>query len=214
MSKNQSKRKVTNKSQQQRPRAQAARPRANVRPRRRPRRVNNNPRSGVIQSMRQNYVPVSYSNQAKTKAHRYTVKHSEVIESTLVPTGAKFSLMKEYKLNPGSPTSFPWLHTIARCYDKYSIKKFSVTFVPYVATSQVGDICMIFIADPRQIIPTTVDAASQYDGAVSGSAYKQLTLNLSSQQLSRLDTYFVDAPNQTKGDTLFYDVGTLCIFSD
>lgn len=73
---------------------------------------------------------------------------------------------------------------------------------------------MTFIADPRQIVPTTIDAASQYDGAVSGSAYRQLTLHCSPQQLSRLSTYFVDSVNQDRGDRLFYDVGTLCIFSD
>jgi hypothetical protein len=73
---------------------------------------------------------------------------------------------------------------------------------------------MTFIADPRQIVPTTIDAASQYDGAVSGSAYRQLTLHCSPQQLSRLSTYFVDSINQDRGDRLFYDVGTLCIFSD
>lgn len=63
-------------------------------------------------------------------------------------------------------------------------------------------------------MPTTIDAASQYDGAVSGSAYRQLTLHCSPQQLSRLSTYFVDSVNQDRGDRLFYDVGTLCIFSD
>lgn len=210
LTKDQSKRKVTVKSR--RPRAQAARPR--VKPRSRRRLIQGVKRSGVIQNTRQNIVPVSYSNSSKTRAHRYIVKHSEVVESTLIATGSKFSLMKEYKLNPGNATTFPWLHTIGRCYDKYSIKKFSVTFIPYVATTQVGDVCMIFIADPRQIVPTTIDAASQYDGAVSGSAYKQLTLHCTHQQLSRMSTYFVDSINQDRGDRLFYDVGTLCIFSD
>lgn len=59
-----------------------------------------------------------------------------------------------------------------------------------------------------------MDAASQYDGSVSGSAYKQLTMTCSHEQLSRLNTYFVDSPNQTKGDALLYDVGILCVFSD
>jgi len=106
-------------------------------------------RTGVIQSTRQNFIPVSYSNQSKTRAHKYTVKHSEVVESSLNATGPKFSLMKRYDINPGNSIAFPWLHTIARCYDKYSFKKFSVTFIPYVATTQVGDVCMTFIADPR-----------------------------------------------------------------
>jgi len=157
MPQNQSIRKVTVTSRK--PRAQGLRSKVRLGLRKKPRRVNAL-RTGVIQSTRQNFIPVSYSNSSKTRAHRYIVKHSEVVESTLIATGAKFSLMKQYYLNPGNPTTFPWLHTIARCYDKYSIKKFSVTFIPYVATTQVGDVCMIFVADPRQIVPTTIDAAS------------------------------------------------------
>lgn len=103
----------------------------------------------MIENIRQNIVPVSYSNSSKTRAHRYIVKHSEVVESNLIATGNRFSLMKQYYLNPGNSTTFPWLHAIARCYDKYVVRRFSVTFVPYVATTQVGDVCMVFIADPR-----------------------------------------------------------------
>jgi len=151
MPQNQSTRKVTVKSRKSRAQGQRIKVRSGLVRlglRRRPRRVNAL-RTGVIQSTRQNFIPVSYSNQSKTRAHKYTVKHSEVVESSLNATGPKFSLMKRYDINPGNSIAFPWLHTIARCYDKYSFKKFSATFIPYVATTQVGDVCMTFIADPR-----------------------------------------------------------------
>jgi hypothetical protein len=77
------------------------------------------------------------------------VKHCEFV--SVVASSATFACNRT-PINPGLPI-FPWLQSLAANYDRYKWRKLSFYYVPAVASSQAGRMCLAFSKDANQSTP-------------------------------------------------------------
>lgn len=75
-----------------------------------------------------------------------------------------------WTINPANEYIFPWLSTIAPCFEQYYFNRLQVEYIPtcnYIAT---GTVTMAFLYDANDsIVPTSMLELSQYEGAVTSA---------------------------------------------
>lgn len=74
-------------------------------------------------------------------------------------------------LNPGIVANFPWLSGMAILFSKYKYRALRLHFIPSVATSVAGNVCVSFVYDTEDAAATTMGSATACSRAVIGQAY-------------------------------------------
>ncbi len=108
------------------------------------------------------------------------VSHRELV-STI--SGNTTFGVNQYYLNPGLAASFPWLSTIAGSFEQYRFTRLKFHYVTRAPTSYKGSILMAPDYDSLDSVPSTEIIASQMDGAVEDSPWKEQTLVLNVQDM-------------------------------
>jgi hypothetical protein len=103
------------------------------------------------------------------------VSHRELV-STI--SGNLTFGVNQYYLNPGLSATFPWLSTIAGSFEQYRFSRLRFHYVTRAPTSYKGSILMAPDYDALDAIPSSEIIASQMDGAVEDSPWKEQNLNL------------------------------------
>lgn len=153
---------------------------------------------------------ISNSHCANIMRHREYV--GPVNGSTL-----PFTIANSIPLNPGLPSSFPWLAPIASCYTRYRWRGVIVEYVPlscdFSSSGSLG-----FVALATQYNP--LDAAftdkrqmlnHEFSTEIKPSKVGVHPIECAKNQLS-IDEYFVrSGPISSGSDIRFYDTGTVTV---
>lgn len=76
-----------------------------------------------------------------------------------------------FSVNPGIPTVFPWLSSIAKNYTKYRFLKLRYFFSGSCPTSTSGKVWMRIIYDPSDAAPANLGEVLQSENSCSGPAW-------------------------------------------
>jgi len=175
----------------------------------RPKRRNNNRNNNMVN-------PISYNN--KNKINKLNVRsgkkstlvnHRELISYHECSSNGSFKC-ESYPMNPGLSTSYPWLCKNAVNYDRYKFRSCSWVLVPMQPTTEPGTMAVAFSPDALSVTPTTLSQLTQFEGATTGSIFKELTIG------ARVDNYarYVRTGSILNTDVKTYDAGVLFVATE
>lgn len=108
--------------------------------------------------------------------HGMIVRHSELI-GTLTGFANLYTTL-QFAINPGLAASFPWLSSLAVKFQQYRFKHLRVWFITRASTDTEGSILLAPSYVPSNGDPPDEETLSAYEGAVEGSAWSNLVVDL------------------------------------
>jgi hypothetical protein len=122
-------------------------------------------------------------------------------------------------INPGLPSTFPWLAKVAAGFEKYRFRKLEFFFTPivgqYSAAGSTGKILCMIDWDSADQGPAN---KRDYEDSVphtDGMAYQEFALSANHSGLRKNDAWFVRTKfNPPSTDIKTYDLGTLYVATD
>jgi len=162
-------------------------------------------------SLPASYAPVAINTRARNRTARVqgvsggiVIKHREYISDV---SGNTTFGATSCQVQPGMAATFPWLSSIAGNFEKYRIRKLSLQYVNVAATSERGRVTLAFDRDPLDADPVTKVDLFSYSGAVEGSVWSPLSLNIPVGSTS----LFTRSGTVTGTDLKTYDLGKLVV---
>ena len=116
-------------------------------------------------------------------------------------------------VNVGDTKMFPWLSRIANGYERYCVHSMTISYEPFVSTTETGAILMQADYDPGDPAPVSKSVMLNSMGASRSAVWMNSSMPLNRKELSYDDHLFVRHQNRdTFSENLkLYDVGTIFI---
>ena len=158
------------------------------------------------------YAPVSIGIPRKTdnRENHFPFKRKEFVTS--VKGSSNFSVAK-FIINPGDPSTFPWLSKMAPCFESFRLRRCKFVYVPRCSTSTGGLIAMSPDMNPKDSAPTSLQEALQNYRSGNDSAWKTSSIDLSGEMLQKRKSYFC-RPLAVGGDIDLYDCGNMFLITE
>lgn len=144
------------------------------------------------------------------------VQESEYI-GEVTSNSTTFSLLTSYPINPGQVSTFPWLSTIAKNYEKYEFLSLQWIYKPevsqYAQNGQTGKILMCVDYDASDPPPQNKMQMEDIVPHSDAMPYQQLKLNCRPKEMHQnSDAKFIRSANLPgQSDIKTYDAGNLFI---
>jgi hypothetical protein len=161
--------------------------------------------------------PVAYSSPTLNTTPKVTqgYKCSRIVHRELVTTisGNTTFGSVAIPLNPGLPTSFPWLSSVAECYEQYTFKKLRFHYITRVATTYTGSVLLAPDYDALDAAPTTEVAMAMMSGAREDVPWRDQVIDLNLQDMFPLGPrkFVRSGPVSASSDLKTYDAGQLLV---
>lgn len=147
----------------------------------------------------------SVKERGMGKNRTVRVKHRELFLGT-VNGSIAWTLQSKVQLNPGLPSVFPWLSSLADLYDQYRVHALSFEYIPSTSTATNGDIIMSIDYDVTDPAPTSELNTSQMEGTIQDACWKRIVLNADVKAMQPESRKYVRRFN-VAGDQRIYDLG-------
>lgn len=104
--------------------------------------------------------------------HTITYSNREYVRDIFAPAVGTVFELQSWELNPGLPTSFPWLSQLAINFEEYELVQLAYTFKSTIsdfaaASGQVGQVLMATQYNPDSDTFATKDEMMLYEGGMS-----------------------------------------------
>jgi len=146
-----------------------------------------------------------------------TFTEDEYIAEVIGPsTGANFNVTS-YAVNPGNTTTFPWLSSIAKQFEKYHFNFLEFYYKrevsEFATAGTTGKVIMSFDADASDAPPASKKQMEDTDPHMDDMPCKNMKLVVPKQILKRMNDGFYVRPGGLPGgsDIKTYDIGNLFI---
>lgn len=139
-----------------------------------------------------------------------TITHREMV-SAVQGTANLDTFPVSYRLQPGSPITFPWLSKIANMFETYTFKALRFIYVPRVATSYAGQIGLALDFDADDVPATSLSHFSQYKHSVIGSIWSGVSIAVEGEMLEICvkERYTDHMSSKSDYDPILHDLGNL-----
>jgi hypothetical protein len=164
-----------------------------------------------------NNAPVASAKQARSMAPKIqsSAKMTRIVHRELVSTinGNTTFGVSSFALNPGLSSSFPWLSSIAGSYEQYRFNRLTFHYVTRAPTTYIGSILMAPEYYPLDAAPSSEILASQMNGAIEDSPWKDQTITFSCADMFPMGPrkYMRTGTLPTSSDLKTYDAGQLFV---
>ena len=171
-----------------------------------PRRLPKAPKAGRVQrrppksTTKSTYAPVSMTTQLTSRAPVVTggpfskdgktvIRHREYIADV---SGSVNFAATSYAVNPGVPTTFPWLSRyLAPGYETYKFRYLRFTYETSKSTASSGSVLLAYDYDAADSAPTTKQTMMSFGGAVRTACWAPVSAVGSSPSLNKLPNRYV-----------------------
>lgn len=179
-----------------------------------PKNTKLSPRKGKNQAL---VAPVAKQKRVSTSKPRVTtrgdnfyVKHREFLAD--IEGNSAFTISK-WELNPGLPTTFPWLSGVASRFESYIVHKMRVIYEPTVSTNTNGTILMGVDFDAADESPEDKVKMMAMKGSVRSAPWASCSKTLSKSDIHTMakQKYIRVTSLDPNLDIKTYDVGSLYI---
>lgn len=142
----------------------------------------------------------------------FTVKHREYFK-TIEATTYEFS--ESVSLNPGLPSSFPWLSGMAPNFESYTFKSLKFEYVPSCAATTSGALYFAVDYDASDVHPYDKGRLMSFQSAVSTPYWQPATLVCETADLRKFspDRYVRMGALGANSDIKTYDIGKIHLLS-
>jgi len=169
-------------------------------------------------SMVRNYAPVAVAVKAtkgqptfRGVANGVRIQHTEFVSELQYAGNTDFNVTMSLPINPGIPTTFPWLSGVADLFEKYIVHSLRFHTQPALPSSTAGSIYMEIdynAADPSP--PNKAEFMSSMS-AVSGSIWSPVELSGDLKRVNICERFVRIGSTPANTDVKTYDVGTLFV---
>lgn len=161
--------------------------------------------------------PVAYGNSWTGSDKPLRVRQSERIATIIASSTPGNYSVDSFAINPGNSTTFPWLASFARLFDRYKFHELKFKFVNYASTTTSGNVTMAIDFDTLDTAPTDSVGMSNMAKFVSFSPWKVETLTVpvnrrGTQQY--LFTYDSNAESNVNVDLKTYNLGNFLVSTE
>lgn len=146
------------------------------------------------------------------------VSESEFISEVAVSNQPNFNVALNLPINPGQASTFPWLSTIAKQYEKYCFRSLQFVYKPEVTqfnptSSAQGKVMLSCDYDASDAPPASKQQVEDTDPHADCMPYERLSLSLDPRELHKnSDARFVRPAGLPGGnDIKTYDCGNLYV---
>lgn len=176
-------------------------------------------RSSSVDRIERFAAPVSYGvvehiagpKIARSKNGDIRVAHREYLGEV---TGQTAFTSVQYRVQPGSSRTFPWLSSTARRFEKYRINNLRFCYETDCSTATAGTVMLIPDFDSTDNAPVTKSQALQYRSSARGAAWTKFTSDFKKEDLQALPQYYITGNAPPSGtDVKLYQVANmfLCV---
>lgn len=106
-----------------------------------------------------------------------------------------------YPINPAEEYTFPRLSTEAALFQQYRFRTVKFSYVPAVASTQVGTLGIGFQADPTQALPSTMEQMMSLYGAQTGNLWQPMQIPVPAEAMSHTLYKFYSQQGKTPAPT-------------
>jgi hypothetical protein len=139
------------------------------------------------------------------------IRHRELIDTySFIGPGLS---AKAYRINPVESSSFPYLSTLARMYDKYKFNSLHLTVVSGTSTASNGRQYMAWDPDSQDQSPNNAAAFMAMRHSMSSAIWQTTSLTIPAQKDFKFTKYFAD--QQQDHGALYWgatDAGTFDLY--
>ncbi len=137
------------------------------------------------------------------------VSHREYLQDV---NGSVAFTANKVSINPGLPSSFPWLNGIAQRFESYKFDKLDFVFETEAATSTTGALILGVDYDASDAAPTSKTQVMAFRSSVRSAPWASCKLSCALEDLRKRQSFFVrNGSNPAGTDVKLYDVGSLFI---
>jgi hypothetical protein len=121
---------------------------------------------------------------------RIIVKETEYIGEVTVANQPNFQNLYTLPCNPGQSSTFPWLYTIAKNYEKYRFLELCFFYKPevteFTANVNTGKVILSADYDASDAAPATKQQMEDVDPHADGMPYQSIMLTLDPKQMFQM----------------------------
>jgi hypothetical protein len=162
--------------------------------------------------------PIAMASEMATTGARFSrrsdgvnITHREFL-GNLANTNGFSQPLTVYPLNPGIPTTFPWLSNIAAQYDQYRFRSLRFLYITRCATIQSGSVILAPDYDASDPPPISEVQITTYKDVVEDVPWRNIVCTLSIPDLHAMGPRkFVRTFVVSFADIKTYDCGNLFI---
>lgn len=132
----------------------------------------NNNRQGNVTA------PVAINRSYQQKATNQSIRIRETERIGTILGSSAFGVVGNFPLNPGLPSSFPWLSATASQYEKYKVHKIIYRYKNLKGTASDGNILMAFDFDSLDAPPSSAIQMTQYTRCTDGSPWRIFEMSI------------------------------------
>jgi hypothetical protein len=129
-------------------------------------------------------------NQGFGNKKRIIVKETEYIGEVTVANQPNFQNLYTLPCNPGQSSTFPWLYTIAKNYEKYRFLELCFFYKPevteFTANVNTGKVILSADYDASDAPPATKQQMEDVDPHADGMPYQSIMLTLDPKQMFQM----------------------------
>jgi len=162
--------------------------------------------------------PTSTANQTRQKdaqintsrSGQVRVVHSELIKDVYSSIGFK---AEQLPVNPGVPSTFPWLSSIAERFESYLFNSLRFKYMHQVSefTEGNGKVLLAMDYDAADSLPLNKVQLASYQSEVSGAPYENIVMTCKKADLDKFgkQRYIRQGTLAANLDIKTYDVGNI-----
>lgn len=159
------------------------------------------------------FVPAAFSHNmaTNTMARRSSerIRNTELVANIYGNASTSNYTMYSYDLNPGDPTTFPWLSSQAQKWEQYHFNSLRFGYSPRVPITWIGNIIMSPEYDPDDDPPISEQTQSQVYGSRECQVWDSMFIKFDPKSMhGNAQRKFVRQTAQN-GSYKNYDVGQL-----
>lgn len=160
--------------------------------------------------------PASIATKMVTRmpAAKQTAKSIRIVHRELIGTLSSVSdqfVVAAYKLNPGDPLTFPWLHVQAQAWEQYRFHRLVFEYVTRSPTTTPGSVFLVPDYDPSDAPPLNEQKAMSYQGAVENAPWTNFSCALTPANMQSMGQRKYTRAGNFIGDVRTSDVGVMYV---
>jgi hypothetical protein len=169
------------------------------------------------QGKRANRAPVADVPTISGTSRPLRIQETERIGTITANSNAGSFKADGFTINPANTTTFPWLSSIAKLYDKYKFHKLRFSYINNAPTSVAGNVSLAVDFDTLDTSPATSIAMSNLAKFKTFAPWKSETLEIPVNRRGNnlwLFTEDTQAQSDTKVDLKTYNLGKFYVSTE
>lgn len=182
---------------------------ANRSKRRKTTQANQNTMSSSVAASAYGTTTITGVAQQKASNRGHIVTHRELIGS--VNGSVNYAISTKIPLNPGLASTFPWMCTVARQFEQYTIKSAAILFVSTSSTGAKGAVIIAPEYDATATDPATETIATQMNGCIEAPTWQTTRCSLDTNAMHNDSIRKYVRVGNASGDLRLMDAGKVFI---